>query len=749
MGQVGARVPLIDGMAKVTGQLRFADDGPTTVTAHAALLLSPKAHARVLSLDAEATRALPGVIGVWWHANTPQNGYNSAIWVAGQQLLADERMFPAILRHVGDRVAVVLAETAALARAAADMIVVSYEDLHATLTIDAALTNIGPATDADGQPTFLNPVETAELEHGDVLAAFGAAAHVSETCVSTPRSHHCAIETHVCRAWPKADGRIAILSPCQSVFAVQAVVAQAMGIEANCLHVIKAPIGGSFGGKAEPILEPICAFLAMETGRTVQLKLSRQETFEATRTRSATVGRMKIALAADGRMLGRDVDITVDIGAYCTGGNYLPGSMLQRLVRLYDIPAERYRGRAIYTNTVPSGAFRGYGSPQIHALGEISLDLAARDAGFDPVALRLRNIVSPEAIDPWQGLNLGNARGADCLRRGAEAFGWAKRRQSAPVGQRFRHGIGVAAATHINGCYPGEDEATTATMRLLPDGHIQLVCALHDLGCGSDTTVAQIAAEVLGLEASDIRISTADTDTCHYDIGTRASRMTYIVGEGVRKLAQALAEAITDVAELALNAVPGSVHLLSGQAVSSELSLTLADLAAWLVGCGASLPEATQTHRASANPGSYAAHFAEVEVDTLTGRVQVIDYLAVHDVGRAINPMLVEGQIHGGIQIGIGYALYEDVAIDPCTGQVHGNSFSRYTIVNAPEMPRIEVLLVEESEPTGPFGAKALGEIATIPVAPAVVNAVNHALGTRLTELPLSPDRITRALIRR
>lgn len=415
MGQVGKRLALIDGVEKVTGQMRFAADDALAGLAHAALLFSPHPHARVLSLDAGKALAMAGVIGVWWHQTTPQNGYNSAIWLAGQQLLADERMFPAVVRHVGDRVAVVLADTEATARAAVELLEVTYDVLPAILSPEGAQAHTGPIVDDDKQPTYLNPVAEAALDHGDVAAAFARASHVSQTRVTTPRSHHCAIETHVCRAWPEANDRIAIHSPCQSVFAVQAVVAQALGIAADRLHVTKSPIGGSFGGKAEPILDPICAFLAMQTGRAVQLQLSRHETFTATRTRSATEGRIRIALAADGRILGRDVDVTVDIGAYCTGGAYLPGSMLQRLVRLYDVPAERYRGRAVYTNTLPTGAFRGYGSPQIHALGEIALDLAARDAGFDPVALRLRNIVGPGAIDPWQGLNLGNARGADCL----------------------------------------------------------------------------------------------------------------------------------------------------------------------------------------------------------------------------------------------------------------------------------------------------------------------------------------------
>lgn len=746
MEQVGKRLALIDGAEKVTGKMRFAADDALAGLAHAALLLSPYPHARVLSIDPSKALAMAGVIGVWWHQTTPQNPYNSAIWFAGQQLLADERMFPPVVRHVGDRVAVVLAETEETARAAVGLLEVQYDVLPAILSLQGARAHAGSTIDADRQPTYLNPVAEAALDHGDVTAAFALADHVSETRVTTPRSHHCAIETHVCRAWPEADGRIAIRSPCQSVFAVQAVVAQALGIAADRLHVTKSPIGGSFGGKAEPILDPICAYLALQTGRAVQLQLSRRETFTATRTRSATEGRMRIALAADGRILGRDVDVTVDIGAYCTGGAYLPGSMLQRLVRLYDVPAERYRGRAVYTNTLPTGAFRGYGSPQIHALGEIALDLAARDAGLDPVALRLRNIVGPGAIDPWQGLNLGNARGADCLRRGAEAFGWKARARQAPGTGRFRRGVGVAAASHINGCFPGDDESTTATLSLQADGGVELNCALHDLGCGSDTTLAQIAAEVLGVGLRDIRVTPADTDTCTYDLGTRASRMTYIVGEAVRRAAVALDEAIRDAAALALNAAAQDLRLRQGCVQSAQTRISLADLAGWMAGRNAALPAATRTHRASANPGSFAAHFAEVEVDTLTGRVQVIDYLAAHDVGRAINPMLVEGQIHGGIQIGLGYALYEDTMVDPLSGRLRGDSFARYILANAPEMPPIRTLLVEKAEPTGPFGAKAVGEIATVPVAPALVNAVNTALGTRLTDLPLLPERIILAL---
>lgn len=744
MDQVSKRLPLLDGAEKVSGALRFAADMSITGLVHGALLLSPRPHARITRLDPAAALAMPEVIGVWWHGNTPQNGYNSAIWYAGQKAPADERMFPPVLRHVGDRVAVVVAGTEAAARAALSLIEVEYQDLPPLLAPRAA-TATGKV-DGAGVAGFANPVDEVLFSHGYPRAAFARAAQVTEVELRTPRSHHCAVEPHVSLAWPEAGGRLAVHSPCQSVFAVQAVVAQALGIEAQRLHVTKAPVGGSFGGKAEPILEPLCAFLALQTGRPVRLAFNRRETFTATRSRSALHGRMRLALAADGRIMGRETEVVVDIGAYCTGGHYLPGSMLQRLVRLYAVPAERYAGRAVYTNTLPTGAFRGYGSPQIHALGEITLDLAVRDLGLDPVAVRVLNMVAPGAVEPWQNLPLGEARGLECLERGARAFDWTVRRAAGSGRGRFRRGLGVAAATHINGCFPGDEEATTATLRLRPDGRVEMACALHDLGAGSDTSIAQIAAEVLGLRAPDIHILPADTDSCAYDLGTRASRMTYIAGEAVRRAGLALADAIATAAASLLNAGSEAVRLRGGRVELGDAEIGLAELANRLAERGAGLPTATHTHRASANPGSYAAHFVEVEVDTMTGSVRVIDYLAAHDVGRAINPMLVEGQIHGGIQIGIGYALYEDAAIDPHTGRMQADSFAHYTLPNAPEMPPMRVLLVEEREPSGPFGAKSVGEIATIPVAPAVVNAVNQALQTRLTHLPLTPERILAAL---
>lgn len=748
MTAVGQRHPMLDGAAKVTGALRYAADLAIEGMVHGAILTSPHAHARVVGLDASAALADPAVIGVFWHGNMPAHRYNSAIWLEHQAAPEDEAMFPDTLRHIGDRVAVAVATSAEAAEAALARIAVDYAPLPACLTAEEADGRRGAPFAADGTPTFLNPLDERHFLRGDPDAGMAAAAVVVETEVTTPKTHHCAVETHVAIALPEADGRIRVLSPCQSVHGTQYVVARALGLAARDIHVIKTPIGGSFGGKAEPVLEPIAAELARRLGRPVRLVYDRRRTFTSTRMRASAQVRIRSGLDAAGRILARETETLIDIGAYATGGNYLPGSMLQRHVRLYAIPAERYRGRAVYTNTPPTGAFRGYGSPQINAAGEIHLDIAAARLGMDPVALRLVNAVGPGAVEPYTGLDVGNARLRECIAEGAAAFGWAARRAAGGGTGRIRTGAGMAAAAHINGCFPGADEATTMTMALRHDGRVRMVSALHDLGCGSNTTLAQIAAEVLGVAPAALDIVEADTDLCGYDLGTRASRMTYAQGEATRRTAVALVEAILAAAALVCNGGRDDLAFAGGAVTDRRDGgrLDLAALAGELAGAGIALPAATATHVATANPSSHAAHFAAVAVDTATGRVRVTDYLAVHDLGRAINPMLVEGQIHGGVQIGIGYALFEDVANDPATGRMGGDSFARYILANSLEMPPVAVRLIEAGEPTGPFGAKAVGEIATIPVAAAVVNAVNHALGTAITHLPVIPERVLAAL---
>ncbi len=751
MKHIASPLPILDGHDKVSGRLAFTADMKVEGLLHTKLVFSSVAHAIIKHIDIEAARAVPGVVGVFHHGNTPDNRYNSTIWFEEQEAPEDETMFPRVLRHVGDRVAAVVAETQEIADRAARLIEVEYDRLPAVFDAFAAR-DFCEEKAASGQASiFEKPVDETIFDYGDTRAAFNRADLIVEDTVTTPKTHHCAMENHICIAMPEADGRILILSPCQSIFAVQFVVARAIGVPASQLRVVKTPIGGSFGGKAEPVLDPLCAWFAKILERPVSIAFNRHETFTATRTRSKAIGYIRTAVDHDGRILARDTDVLVDVGAYCTGGMFLPGSMLQRLCRLYNIENQQYRGRSYYTNTLPSGAYRGYGSPQIHAISEINLDHVARQLVIDPVKFRMKNLIRPNDTDPVSGIGLGNARIRDCVEQGAIHFNWNKRWSAGSAGSadgRLKHGVGMACATHINGCFPGFHEATTSTLRMREDGGVDLTCALHDLGCGSNTVLAQIIAEVLDIPPGQISFCKVDTDICDYDLGTRASRMTYIAGEAVRRTAEKLKQQLLVAASSVLNCSVADLFIKDAGVFRSdgpEDSVSLGELAAHEAGRDRTLI-ATETYRASANPGSYAAHFAEVEVDSLTGAVKVVDYLAVHDLGQAINPQLVEGQIHGGIQMGMGYALFEDVDISEENGRMRGDRFSRYHLVNAPEMPPVRMLLVEKGEPTGPYGAKAVGEIATIPAAPAIVNAINHALGTNLTDLPVTAERIVNAL---
>ncbi len=748
MKHIATALPILDGYDKVSGRLRYASDLKIEGLLYCKLVFSSAIHARIKNMHLDDALAVPGVVAVFYHGNTPDNSYNSTIWFADQKAPADEQMFPGVVRHKHDRVAAIVAETQRIADYAASLIDVEYEHLPAILDVLEARDACQQKSALAQLSIFEKPVDETTFEYGDTGAAFTSADIIVENTVSTPKTHHSAIENHVCIAMPEDDGRILIQSPCQSIFAVQAVVSQATGLPASQLRVVKTPIGGSFGGKAEPVLDPLCAWFAHTLGRPVTIEFNRKETFTATRTRSKAIGRIKTAVSHDGYILGRDTDVVIDVGAYCTGGIFLPTSKSQRLCRIYDIQSQRYQGRSYYTNTVPAGAYRGYGSPQIHAISEINLDHVARKLNMDPVAFRLKNLVHPDAVDPVNNMNLGNARIRDCVEHGAERFDWRKRWSARSSEGRLKRGVGMACATHINGCFPGFHEATTATLKLREDSKLDLICALHDLGCGSNTVLAQIIAEVLDTDPRNINFCSVDTDLCDYDLGTRASRMTYIAGEAVRRTAEKFKQQIILAASLRLNCAAADLRLAQGRIFLSgdrDASMSLEELNRYETSAGKSL-NATETYRATANPGSYAAHFTEVEVDSLTGMVRVIDYLAVHDLGRAINLQLTRGQINGGIQMGMGYALFEDIDIEMGSGRMLGDSFSRYHLVNAPEMPPVDVLLVEKNEPTGPFGAKAVGEIATIPVAPAIVNAINHALDSSLTELPITPERIIEAL---
>ena len=742
---VGKSVPIHDVTQKVTGGVRYVGDMKLHGMLHAKLLLSEIAHGRIQRIDAAAAAALPGVVAIFTYADAPRNAYNSHKWLEGLEVVKDETLFTDHVRFHGDRIGAVVAKTKEIAERAVRLITVVYEELPVVLDPEAAL-----SADADSEPIHAagNRLYHKRIACGDAAARLAEAHLVIEDRIETPKVHHAAMETHGCLADIDAAGTLTIYTPCQVIFQVQLIVSEALSIPLDKVHVIKTTLGGSFGGKGQPILEPVAAFLSRELRRPVKLILDRSETILSTRTRTRTIGRVKTGVDRDGRITAREIDMLVDVGAYCTNGEAIAMAMGKKTFRLYRIPDQTYTSDVVYTNTAIGGACRGYGSPQVCAVTEINLDHAAACLGMDPVAFRLRNLVQPYDADPVGGPDIGNARIIDCVLKGSALFGWEEKRGQTRGSGRFLHGAGMACCTHGNGYYGAYPDFITVDIRLDNNGTVLLKGAFHDLGCGTVTTMMQIAAEVLDVTMDKVHVPDADTDVCSFDsAGTQASRVTFVCGGAVKQAAELLRVKLMASAALLLGCEPQDVVAEQGQVFRATCPETRLGFPAVVSYTQKQLKEdlsVCHTFQSPGNPASFGAHFAEVEVDTLTGRVKVLDYVAVHDIGQAINRGFVEGQIQGSVQMGLGMALCEEITFDP-KGLVTSNRLSRYTVFNAPEMPPVRIALIEEGEDSGPFGAKSIGEIATVPVAPAVINAINHALGTNLSQLPALPERIIAA----
>jgi CO/xanthine dehydrogenase Mo-binding subunit len=743
---VGRPLPLDEALAKVTGEIRFLADGAWEEALHLKLILSDIPHGRVVEIDTREAE-IPGLVNVYSWQNTPRTKFNSQKWFVGQKGIEDQQIFPETVRFVGDPVAAVAAGDRRTANEAAGKIKIRYEPLPFVLDPEEALHN---------KVLIHSPAPAAVLsfESGNLASrekAFAEAFAVREDRVETPKIHHAALETHAFLAVPEVGGRVTVYSPCQIVYAVRMTVAQVLGLPLYKVRVVKTPVGGAFGGKQEATFEPLCAFAALHTRKPVRLELDRRETMLATRTRTRTVGYVRTAVNREGRITAREVRLLVDTGAYTSNGAVIGAAMGRKLFRLYRIPDQQYRAEVIHTNTPVAGAARGYGSPQIHTVTEINLEHAARRLKMDPVDFRLRNLVRPHDPDLGGGPPLGNARILDCVEKGAAEFGWKEKWGRPPDAGRWRRGVGMACGTHGNGYYGAYQDFTTMTLRMAEDGSLVLHACLHELGQGVETMMKQIVAEVMSVSPGAITIPPADTDTSPYDIGCQASRVTFVCGACAMKVAEELRDFFAGEVAGMLGGDPAEVVLRDGMVWTKsrpEEKRSYGEMAALFQQKRQLEFIRTLTYHSPANPGSYAANFAEVAVDTYTGLVRVLEVVSVHDVGKAINPAFVEGQIHGGIQMGLGMALSEDLPFDEKTGDPQAEGFRKYHLINAPDMPPIRIFLIEKGEEHGPFGAKSVGELAAVPIVPAVVNAVNQALGTYLTSLPLTPERIVSALNR-
>jgi len=742
---VGHTYPTCDGVAKVTGALTYCSDMELPGMLHAKLLLSPIPHGIVTHIDTRTAMEIEGVAGVFTYRDVPKRPYSRIRIVPGQAMCPEnETLLSRHVRFVGDRIAAVVAESREAAAAAAGLIGVEYTTLPAALTTDEALRSGAAPIHEHG-----NVLYEHEAEVGQSMGPADDAVVVTTT-VSTPRVHHAAMEPHACVAdYDRCTGRLTIWSISQGVWGVRTVVADLLGLPYDRVRVLKVPMGGSFGGKTQFVMEPITAFLALRLGRPVKLVFDREECMIATLSRPVTTSRVTTVVSPDGRLRGVDIDTVVDAGGFSASNPSYAVAMTEKLTRLYRTPHYHHLSRAVATNGPVGGAARGWGAPEILTPVEIHMDLVARRLGMDPVQFRLQNLIHPYDVDPVAGLSLGDARVRECLERGAEAFQWRRRREAAGGRDRFCRGVGVACGAHKNGSFGFSwPESSSVAMRMNEDGTITMIASLHDPGCGLVTAMKLIAAEVLGIGPGRISAAEADTDTSPYDEGTFGSRVTYVTGACVKAAAEQLRSAILTVAAGVLETDASLLSTEGGLVYVADdpgRRVSFGELAVES-GCGflADMSVST-TYRPHSNPGAYAVQFAEVEVDRLTGLTRVVDFLSVSDVGCAINRGMVEEQFRGAAHMGIGYALCEHLDMD-ARGRAGAGGFKNYHLVNTPDMPDVRVILVEHEADEGPFGAKSVGEVSVVPIAATVINAVNHALGTAIVDLPATPEVIVAAL---
>ncbi len=742
---VGSRQPIHDAKSKVTGRCEYTVDMRRQGMLFAAMLHSPVGHAYIKSIDTTEALALPGVHYVATCFNTPDTLYNSALRFIGHKMKPDEQVFPRKLRYVGDRVAAVAAESQALAEQAVKLIRVEYEPLPVVIDVEEALLEDAPAIHEGG-----NLLGQMEVSAGDVDAALQKADHCFEGRFYTPIVHHYAMEPHAVVA--EYDGEnLTLWTSAQNIFAFRILVAQIYGLPVNRVRLIRPPVGGGFGGKYEMVLEPVAAWLAMQTRRVVMLELSRKDCMVSTRTRHAAVTYLKMGVNKDGLIQAISYKELVNAGAYAGSSMNVLGGASAKSMMLYRAPNMRFTGIGVYTNSPVAGAMRGYGSPQIETPLELMMDRIAKELGIPADELRQKNLVQPGDINPAKKTSLGNCRARDCLAKGKELIGWNEEVQQLEGG-RIRKAMGLSCGVHGNGVSGVMIDYSGAILKMAEDGSLILFTGAQDIGQGTVVMLKALVAETLQIPPESIAVVEADTTTTPFDMGTFSSRGTFVSGEATRKAAEELKALLLAEAAQMLETDPEDLAVENGAVVCKSQPEKRADygvlaLYAQQVSWHGELV-ANHYHYSRHNPGSYAADFAEVEVDMETGQVRVTRFVAVHDVGRAINPMMVEGQVEGGIQMGLGYGLTEELKQDRETGAVTNALTKKYGLFKAKDMPKITVALVEEGEEHGPFGGKSIGEIATVPVAAAVVNAVNRAIGGAICELPATPEKVLAEIAR-
>ena len=747
--QVGRSAQRLDAVAKVTGQAKYTEDFFERDMLVGKVLRSPHAHAVVRRIDAARARALPGVVAVIVPGDLPPIRFGTAghPWTldVSHQDVADRLILTDKARFVGDAVAAVVAVDALTAAAALRLLEVDYEVLPHVLTAEAALAEGAPALHPAHPGNVLG---STTFRIGDFEAESRDADHIFEGEFETAVVQHCHLESMSAFAFVDTDGRIVVNSSTQIPHIVRRVVAQALGLPWGRVKVIKPFIGGGFGNKQDVVIEPMAAAMTLAAGgRPVRYTMTREEVFVDTRTRHGMKVQLRTAVTRDGILKGIHVRMLANTGAYASHGHVIALSAGSKFRPLYDFRAITCEARTVYTNLPVAGAMRGYGAPQIFFALESHLDDIARALGMSPADLRRRNLIKVGHTDPLS-LNVVCSFGIpECIERGLELIQWEARRR-AHAGQQGprRRGLGMALFAYVSGTHPDGQELAGARIVMNQDGSVTLQVGATEIGQGSDTVLAQMAAEILDLPMAMVHLVTSqDTDITPYDPGSYASRQTFVCGQAVRKAALEVRDKVLAVAARQAG-LPASELVLRDRMILERTlerpvcSLEDVAMASFYDRLLAAPITSDTSANVRSNAESYGATFVEVEVDIPTGKVEVLEIWNVHDSGTIINPRLAEGQVHGGVSMALGAALLEQMLFDPRTGKTLNNNLLDYKLPTLLDTPRINAAFVETWEAAGSFGAKSLGECPAISPAPAVRNAVLDATGVAFNRIPLYPQ---------
>lgn len=752
----------VDGVGLVTGRALYTDDYDVPGMLAAKVLRSPHPHARIRSIDASKARALPGVKAVLTWKDVPRVIVTEAGQGYPEPSPYDKFILDNKVRFVGDEVAVAAAETIALAEEALGLVEVEYEPLPPIFDPRDSMAESAPVIHDEPEWLIPIPVEMdpkknlcgrADVTIGDMAKGFAEADFVVEHEYENQYAQHVANEPHTTISYLDADNRLIIISSTQVPFHVRRIVARALEIPIKRIRVIKPRIGGGFGSKQDIVTEPLCAALALATGRPVRLQLSREEVFTSSRTRHHCVTTLKTGIKKDGTLTAIEMTALQNAGPYGTHGLTVLTNTGSKILPLFHCENVRFNAWSVYTNLSQGGAYRGYGGTQSGLAVNIQMDEMARLIGMDPPDLyRKLHIRKGEGSPVFAALGEGaeghamtiNSCGlAECIDIVVRESGWAAKRGRPGTGP-VRRGLGMAIM--MQGSSIPKIDMASCSMKMNEDGSFNLLCGATDIGTGSDTMMAKVAAEVLGVKTSDIIVYSSDTDLTPFDVGAYASSTTYLSGMAAKRCAEKVAAQVLAVAAELLEESAEGIRLQGGKAIGHKGEVTLGRVGV------RTLYEKDQ-HQIAAfasaysdqSPPPFAAHVAEVEVDTETGKVRVVKYVTATDCGVAINPLLAEGQVEGALLNGISYALSERY-IYSGNGRLLNPSFGTYGVYFARDLPEIRTFLVPTYEPTGPFGAKSIAEVNINGPIPAISNAIFDAVGIRLRKPPYTPETVFAAL---